>query len=584
MRRAGLELLAESAAQPGFVRAAARFVAELERSRRVVEPARFTRRCRAWAGDGPRRRYAEEVAAIYRGYRDGLEAAGLADPELFAWRALDALRGEPAALGRDAGVRLRLRRLRRAPARRARHARATAAAPTSSCRCPSRRAGPRSRRSRACTRSCSRSARASRSLPPLDDHYAPEARAALHHVERSLFEDEVDPVDAGSAIEFHSAAGQRAEIELAGARAARPAARGRRARRHRRRAAPARATTPRCWSRCSAPTTSRSRSTARCRSGTPGSAAACSRWCAAPPTRTRPPRTCWPGCARPGCCASPGSPTGSRPRCAARAPTAPPRRGALWESEHWKLDDLDRLRAGAAAAPPSWPSWSASWSACSPLPTGAGRSILRGPELDDPRVFVAARDALAQLRAVVEADPRTRLEPERVLAVLRELRVHLGEPPQPDRVQVAKPEAIRARRFHAVFVCGLAGGRVPGGRGARAVPARRGPARDRHGQRPAAAGPRGSARPRALPLLPLLLARRAAAGAVVAVERRGGQPAVGVVLRRGRARPARAGRRRVARARCPTSPGAPRRRPPPPSWSGRWRRPARAAASSRRLA
>ena len=55
-------------------------------------------------------------------------------------------------------------------------------------------------------------------LAPLDDHYAPEARAALHHVERSLFEDEADTVDAGSAIEFHSAAGQRAEIELAGAR------------------------------------------------------------------------------------------------------------------------------------------------------------------------------------------------------------------------------------------------------------------------------------------------------------------------------------------------------------------------------
>ena len=97
VRRAKLELLAESAAQPGFVRAAARFVAELGRSR--VDPARLTQAVRAWAGEGPRTRYAEEVSAIYRGYRQGLEAAGLADPELFAWHALSALRHEPARWG-----------------------------------------------------------------------------------------------------------------------------------------------------------------------------------------------------------------------------------------------------------------------------------------------------------------------------------------------------------------------------------------------------------------------------------------------------------------------------------------------------
>jgi ATP-dependent helicase/DNAse subunit B len=50
-----------------------------------------------------------------------------------------------------------------------------------------------------------------------------------------------------------------------------------------------------------------------------------------------------------------------------------------------------------------------------------------------------------------------------VLAVLEELEVRLGEPPQPDRVQVAKPEAIRARRFEAVFVCGLQEGEFPAG-------------------------------------------------------------------------------------------------------------------------
>jgi ATP-dependent helicase/DNAse subunit B len=47
--------------------------------------------------------------------------------------------------------------------------------------------------------------------------------------------------------------------------------------------------------------------------------------------------------------------------------------------------------------------------------------------------------------------------------VLSELRVRLGDPPQPDRVQVAEPEAIRARRFEAVFVCGLQEGEFPSG-------------------------------------------------------------------------------------------------------------------------
>jgi ATP-dependent helicase/DNAse subunit B len=41
--------------------------------------------------------------------------------------------------------------------------------------------------------------------------------------------------------------------------------------------------------------------------------------------------------------------------------------------------------------------------------------------------------------------------------------VYLGENPQPDRVQVADPGAIRARRFEAVFACGLQEGEFPGG-------------------------------------------------------------------------------------------------------------------------
>ncbi len=103
VRRARLDVLAESASQPGFVRAAARFVAELgQGGPRSSRPA-SRRALRDWAGDGPRRAYADEIAAVYRAYRDGLERAGLVDAERFAWGALDALRTAGPEAGGPAG-------------------------------------------------------------------------------------------------------------------------------------------------------------------------------------------------------------------------------------------------------------------------------------------------------------------------------------------------------------------------------------------------------------------------------------------------------------------------------------------------
>src|SRR2546421_701663 len=57
----------------------------------------------SWPATAPcsaRARYASEVAGLYRAYRERLDAAGLVDRELFAWRALDALRAQPRRWGR----------------------------------------------------------------------------------------------------------------------------------------------------------------------------------------------------------------------------------------------------------------------------------------------------------------------------------------------------------------------------------------------------------------------------------------------------------------------------------------------------
>ena len=90
----------------------------------------------------------------------------------------------------------------------------------------------------------------------------------------------------------------------------------------------------------------------------------------------------------------------------------------------------------------------------------APRRVLSGPEQDEARALSAAQKALGELRAVLGRQPA---DAARVLRVLEQLEVHAGERPQPDRVQVATPEAIRARRFEVVFACGLQEGEFPRG-------------------------------------------------------------------------------------------------------------------------
>jgi len=65
------------------------------------------------------------------------------------------------------------------------------------------------------------------------------------------------------------------------------------------------------------------------------------------------------------------------------------------------------------------------------------------------------------MRALVRAGARIDLA--RIEETLTGLEVHAGEDPQPGRVAIASPLAIRARRFEAVFVCGLQEGEFPAG-------------------------------------------------------------------------------------------------------------------------
>jgi ATP-dependent helicase/DNAse subunit B len=456
VRRTELTVLAESAGQPGFVRAAARFVAELERS--MVEPARLTRALRDWSGSGPRRAYADEVGAVYRGYRAGLDAAGLADPELFAWRALDALRAQPSAWGAtplfvygfDDFTLLELDALETIAARCG--ADVTVSLPFE----PGREAfrATAGVRQELLARGASE-----QTLEPVDEHYASESRDALHHLERLLFEGSGAAVDPGAAISFHSAGGERAEVELAGARVLELLRDGvvpgdvavvfREPGRYA-------SLVEQVFGSYGIPY-SIDRAVPFGHTGIGRGLLALIR-CTTPAGSAQ---DLLAYLRTPGLLREPGLADLLEAEVRKQGAHAADQARELWEAKRWPLEELDRLRnARDGAAFVAELERRLSWLFAAPHRREA--AVLTGPELDEARALRAGQAALGELRGVLGRGSGSP-DADRVHRVLEQLEVHLGENPQPDRVQVASPESIRARRFDAVFVCGLQEGEFPRG-------------------------------------------------------------------------------------------------------------------------
>jgi hypothetical protein len=210
-----LQTLAGPAGGGGFARAAGRLIAELEQGR--VSAPRLATAMRDWAGAASERvAFGRELSAIYRRYLDELAKLDRADAEGFAWGALDALRERPARWGgtpvflygfddltpieldavetlsrqADAAVTVSLTY---EPGRPALAARATV------------------------VEELRASAQSVTQLPALDHFYASDARAALHHLERNLFEPDPPAIDPGDAVALMEAGGERAEAELVAA-------------------------------------------------------------------------------------------------------------------------------------------------------------------------------------------------------------------------------------------------------------------------------------------------------------------------------------------------------------------------------
>jgi superfamily I DNA/RNA helicase/RecB family exonuclease len=221
LRSDGLRSLGRSARGRGFPLAAGELIAELQRS--LITPQRFVQALRAWAAQDVRRAgFTHDLGRIYAAYARELEALGRVDRELFAWRALDALRADPGSwtrptaeavfvygfddltpLERDAvetlaripGVEVTVS-LTYEPGREALTARAESVEELRPL------------------------ADEVRELPASDAHYAPAARAVLHLLERELFQDApgsaecTPPEDPDAVVTLLEAGGARAEAEL----------------------------------------------------------------------------------------------------------------------------------------------------------------------------------------------------------------------------------------------------------------------------------------------------------------------------------------------------------------------------------
>lgn len=466
VKAAPLHALARSARTRGFTLELLRLVDELEELR--VTPQRLTQALRAWAaGDPARAAYADEVASLYAGYRRRLERLGRLDTRLYEAAALDALRENPAAWGatpvffygfddlqplqREAVETLArtgapvVLSLAYEPGRMAFAGRATAFAELHR---PS--AGVEHV-----------------ALRPRAEHYAADSRAALHHLERGLFElDEAqlfdpDPVDPGAAVTLLQGGGERAELELVATEAARLVREDG--------VAPEEIAVVLRAPRDHAALLTEvfggvglrlalDRSVAFGHTPLGRGLVGLAR-CAMPDGRAEDLiaylRT--PGLLQRAELAD-GLETRARQEGARSADAA----RALWEERNWPLDAIDRVRGAQARGGADLAErLAAELGLLFTAPRRRAAQVLAGAEAQDVAILRAGRGALEQIATLARADRALAPEPDELAALLHDLEVFVGTRPGPGLVTVAEPLTLRARRVRILFACGLQEGVFP---------------------------------------------------------------------------------------------------------------------------
>ena len=450
--------LARSAASPGFAAAAAALFGELQRA--AVTPARFTVALRAWAADGGeegREAYASELAALYSGYRARLETLGRADPDGFAWAALDALRAAPASWGDrpvlfygfDDLTAAELDAVETLVRRTA--AEVVLALPHEAGRAAF--AG-----TAGVVQTLLPLADEHLELPDRADHYAPAARPALHHLERGLFEPATERVAPNGAVRLLEAGGERAEAELVGAEVLElmregvepediaVLVRG-----------PSHALFDHVLTGYGVPVAAAGRlPLARTRLGAGvlafaraalggGTARDLLAWLRTPGKRE-----------------APDAVDALEAAVRRTGITGAAQARAAWERDGGRpLVELDALTDAAAEGPVAFAEAlaaeaQATWTA----PHRRAAAVLGDGDREDAAAAAELRAAVGELRGLAAADPALAGGAEDVLKALEGVRVRRASGARAG-VLLADPLAIRARRFRAVFVCGLQEGEFP---------------------------------------------------------------------------------------------------------------------------
>jgi ATP-dependent helicase/DNAse subunit B len=448
-------------ARPGMANELAKFVAELETQR--VTPARLRGALRAWssAAEQPNGKQAtlERLCVVFERYHEALAKMRRVDRELRMTRALDALRRKPAlwgptpvllygfddltelqldsieTLGGVVGVRVTVS-LAYEPGRVAFAGRAATF----------QRLAPL--------------ADAHTMLPARAEHYAPHAREALHHLERSLLSDDPTRVDPGKAVRLLEGGSPRAELELvagevrllldAGVEAGEIAI-------VHRSPETVEGLIGEVLEDFEVPYALRRRvrfahtavgrallGLLRCAVGD-GELGDLLAWLGAPGVLERSELVDYlEASAR-----RQGALDGARSR-------------ALWEAEHWPLERIDRMREKAEEGTPALAEALASELQrlfCAPRSNVA--AVLGADELDEARALVGARRALEELRDLARSAPELAPAPAELIDVLERLELSGGERLEASRVSIVDPLSLRARRVRMVFACGLQEGVFP---------------------------------------------------------------------------------------------------------------------------
>lgn len=135
---------------------------------------------------------------------------------------------------------------------------------------------------------------------------------------------------------------------------------------------------------------------------------------------------------------------------------------ALWEAEQWPLERIDRLREASVKGPIALlDALIGELQRLFCAPRAATAPVLGDGELDDALALTGARRALEELRELARSAVELAPSPSELIDVLERLELRGGERLDAGRVAVVDPLSLRARRVRMVFACGLQEGVFP---------------------------------------------------------------------------------------------------------------------------